>query len=66
MTVSLLTPSRSGSARKLGASTMVKSGVNPGRSSGGGVRNRLLQKMLAQAVSVYARTERRQRGWAPT
>ena len=35
MTVSLRTPSRSGSARKLGASTMVKSGAKPGEVRGG-------------------------------
>ena len=52
MTVVERVPSRSGSARKEGASMIVKFGLKPPSSSALGRRNRLWAKMLAQAVSV--------------
>ena len=45
-------PSVSGSAWNDGTSMIVKLGAKAERSSRGGWRNRLREKMLAQAVSV--------------
>ena len=63
--VSLRTPSVAGSALNDGTSMIVKFGANRASSSAGGFRNRLRAKTLAQADSVYTRSDRRWSGWAP-
>ena len=63
--VSERTPSVAGSALKEGTSMIVKFGAKVARSSDGGFRKRLRAKMLAHAVSVSTRSDRRCSGSAP-
>ena len=58
-------PSVSGSALNDETQMIVKLGANSASCSRVGVRNRLRAKMLAQAVSVYTRSERRWAAAAP-
>ena len=63
--VSVRVPSVAGSALNDGTSMIVKLGANAASSASDGRRNRFRAKMLAHAVSVYTRSERRLAGIAP-
>ncbi len=65
MAVSVRVPSVAGSALNEGTQMIVKFGAKAARSAAAGRRNRLRAKRLAQAVSVYTRSERRCPGCAP-
>ena len=59
MAVSVRVPSVAGSALNEGTLMIVKLGWNSASSAASGRRKRFRAKMLAQAVSVYTRSDRR-------